>query len=285
VNETETGEGRGAPRLAAAQRRLWQLLAAPEGVRAALAEEGPVAEAGLEALLVGDARAGAVVRLEVYANGWFHRVAACLRGDYPALAAALGEAAFHDLATAYLLACPPRHFSLRHAGDRVAAFLASDAGGARFLRARWPFAAELAALEGALVDVFDAADDAPLTRQALAHTPLDAWAALPLRLRACVALLRFAWPVDRLRRAADRGEPLPLDGFAPEPTRLCVYREGDAVRYRRLEPEDADLLERARGAGTTFGALCDALAAPAPAAAHLSRFLPLFRKGTDLGVK
>jgi hypothetical protein len=289
VSETEADarSPSAAPRLAAAQRRLWRLLAAPEGVRAALAEEGPEAEAALEALLAGDARAPAAARLEVYANAYFHRIAAVLRDDYPALASALGPAAFHDLATAYLLACPPRHVSLRRAGDRVAGFLASDAGGAPFFRGRWPFAADLAALEWALADAFDAPDDDPLAREALAALPPEAWAALPLRLRASVALLALAWPVDRLRRAADAGAALPLAAFAPEPTRLCVYRDGDAVRYRRLDPDAASLLESARD-GTTFGALCDALAAshgpaaaPALAATHLSHWLPAFSKGTE----
>jgi len=277
VDETETAAG--APRLAAAQRRLWQLLAAPEGVRAALAEEGLGAEAALEALFAGDARAPAAARLEVYANAYFHRLCDVLRGDYAALAAALGAEAFHDLATAYLLAYPPRHFSLRFAGDRLGAFLAGDEPEAAFFRARWPYAADLAALEWARVDAFDAPDDAPLTREALAGLAPEAWATLPLQLRASARLLTLTLPVERLRRAAARGEPLPLEGFAPELTHLCVFRDGDAVLDRRLDPAEAALLARARTA-TSFGAVCDSLASPAAAAAHLSRWLPALTKGS-----
>jgi len=269
--------------LDAAQRRLWALLAAPEGVRAALAEEGPGAGAALEALLAGDARVPAAERLEVYANAYFHRIAGALREDHPALAAALGAPAFHDLATAYLLACPPRHASLRHAGDRLPAFLAGAEGAAPF-RARWPYAAELAALERAIVDAFDAPDDEPLARAELAALAPAAWAALPLRLRASASLLGFGWPVDRLRGAAERGEPLPPEGFTPAPTRVCVYREGDAVRWLRVDADEAAFLDAAR-AGTTFGALCNALAArrgpdaaPARAAALLARLLPALRR-------
>lgn len=248
-------------------------------MRAALAEEGPGAEAALVALLAGDAQAPAAVRLEVYANAYFHRLHDVLRGDYAALAAALGADAFHDLATAYLLACPPRHFSLRYAGDRLAAFLAGDEPGAAFFSARWPYAADLAALEWARVDAFDAPDDEPLTREALAALAPEAWATLPLRLRAAARLLALAWPVDRLRRAAASGEPLPLAAFAPEPTHLCVFRDGDDVRDRRLDPGEAALLARA-DTGTTFGALCDTLGSPEAAAAHLTRWLPVFTKAT-----
>jgi hypothetical protein len=81
--------------------------------------------------------------------------------------------------------------------------------------------------------------------------------------------------------------PLPLEGLVPEPTRLCVC-DGDAVRYRRLDAEDADLLERARE-GTTFGSLDISpllwpRRPPHLAATHLSRFLDLFSKGTELSV-
>jgi hypothetical protein len=269
----------GAPAdLAAVQRRLWRLLVAPEGVRNALAEEGPGAEAALGALLVGDERAGAAARLEVYANAYFARLHDVLRADVPALAAALGPPAFHDLATAYLLACPPRHFSLRHAGDQLAAYLASDEPGAAFVRARCAFAADLAALELARTDAFDAADDAPLSRDALAALAPEAWAALTLRLRACVRLLALAWPVDRLVDAQARGEPLPLAELAPARTQVCVYREGDDVRQLRVPPEDAALLARARD-GVAFGEVCEVLASPERAAAFLGRHAALFREG------
>jgi hypothetical protein len=251
-------EERDAPQLAAIQQRLWQLITAPDGVG-----EVPAA------LLRGDAHAPAAARLSVYANAYFARILGALREDYPALAAALGEAAFHDLATAYLVAHPPERPSLRDAGARVAAFLGGDTPEAAFFRVRWPFAADLAALEWAIVDAFDAPDAPPLSREALAHLAPEAWERLPLRLHPAAALLSLDWPVHRLRAAADAGEPLPTAGLAPEPTPIYVSRHGERVRFRCVSARDASLLAALRE-GTTFGALCEHLGDPADAAAWLS---------------
>jgi hypothetical protein len=265
-------------RLRPLQLRLRQLICAPSGVVAALAEEGDAAGASLSALLRGDARASAIARLDVYANAYFERLLGVLRDDYPALAAALGEDAFHDLATAYLVAHPPSRPSLRDAGARLGELLAGDSAEAAYFRVRWPFAADLAALEWALVGAFDAQDAEALTREQLAALEPAAWDALALRLHPATALLALAWPVQRLREAADRGEPLPaLAG--PEPTLVCVTRRDERVRHRALEPlEGALLATLARG--SSFGALCLRIAeargdaaAPSLAAAWLARWV------------
>ena len=265
--------------LAALQQRLSRLIRAPSGVRAALAEEGDASGDGLAAWLVGDARASAAARLDVYANAYFARLLGALREDYPALAAALGEAAFHDLATAYLAAFPPSRPSLRDAGAKVRAFLAGDSPEAAWFRVRWPFAADLAALEWALVDAFDAPDAAPLEREFLAALAPEAWAALPLRLHPAAALLELAWPVHRLREAHDAGEALAAAVLAPSAIFVSVSRRGERVRFRAVDPAEAVLLAALRE-GTTFGALCERVAAergereaPRRAAELLSRWL------------
>ena len=144
---------------------------------------------------------------------------------------------------------------------------------------RWPFAADLAALEWALVEAFDAPDAAPLAREALAALAPEAWAALPLRLHPAAALLELAWPVHRLREAHDAGEALPGDALARSPTLVCVSRRGERVRFRSADPSEAALLAELR-AGTTFGALCERVArevggreAPREAAALLARWI------------
>jgi len=179
--------------------------------------------------------------------------------------------------TAYLLAHPPRHPSLRFAGSRLAGFLAADPAAAPFRR-RWPWAAELASLEWALVDAFDARDAPPLTRERLAGLPLARWPELRLAFHASVRLLRLAWPVHDARAAWERSEaPPPPAGARPSP--VCVWRRAERVCYRALEPLEADLLEAALG-GAPFSALCaraaQALgddAAPAFVAARVGRWL------------
>ncbi|HEY6877154.1 MAG TPA: DNA-binding domain-containing protein [Polyangiales bacterium] len=55
-------------------------------------------------------------RLAVYARGYLSRLLACLRADFPALRALLGDEIFDGFAIAYLRAHPPRHYSLFELG-------------------------------------------------------------------------------------------------------------------------------------------------------------------------
>lgn len=258
--------------LATVQRRIAALVRAPEGVRAQLALEGGAALEELESLVRGDRRASAVERLEIYAHAWFHRILEVLRRDYPALAALLGEEGFHDLAALYLIAHPSRHPSLRHAGAALAGFLAEEALGEPFRR-RWPFAADLARLEWALVDAFDAPDVPILTREDLAALAPEDFADLELRAAPGVARLEASWRVSAAREAVDRGDP-PAPPERGEET-LLVHRLGEIPRYRAVCSDEAEAL-RSLLAGTRFDAFCLRVAAgcgEAQAPARAARLL------------
>lgn len=264
--------------LDATQRRLRALFTAPEGVAAALREAGDPDGRSLAGFVVSDARQGAVARLEVYANAYFARLLEVLTEDFGALAASIGAGGIHDVATVYLLACPPRRPSIRHAGERLAAFLAEHPAALPF-RLRWPWCADLARLETALGDAFDAADAPLLTREALASLPPSAWASLVLRVQPCVRVLRLGWPVLPLREAYERDAPPTAPPAAPSDNAALVWRRDEQVRFRALEPLEASLLE-ATLCGDDFGALCaiaahslgDA-AAPAYAAERLASWI------------
>ncbi len=260
--------------LAETQRRLRELFTAPGGVAGTLAEEG--ADAHALGLVHGDAIASARERLCVYANAYFARIHDVLARDFSALAAVLGPNLFHDAVVLYLLAEPPRHFSLRNAGDRLACFLRDDPRAAP-LRARCAFAGELAALEWALVEAFDAPDAALLTRAALAPLAPEAWDGLALATTPSASLLACGWPVHDARRASEAGEAIPL--LAPRACWLLVWRREERVFYREADALEAELLAAVRS-GERFGALCaraegaiGAEAAAARAAALLAQWL------------
>jgi hypothetical protein len=260
------------------QRHLSRLIRAPEGVRPGLAESGDADGRALRALLRGDERLGAEERLEVYANAYFLRIHDVLRDDFGALHAGLGVEWFHDLVTAYLPVHPPRQPSIRFAGDRLAGFLA-DAEEALPFRRRFPWAADLAQLEWALVDAFDAADAAVVRHEDLASLPPDQWAELRFVFQPALQLLDLDWPVQGLRGSWDREETCDASGIEPRRERVAVWRHDEQVCHRALEPLEAEALQIARGAGS-FGSLCGRLAteigesaAPERAAGLLARWL------------
>src|SRR5262249_19250070 len=155
----------------------------------------------------------------------------------------------------YLMAHPPRSFSLRFAGEALPGFLAGPV--AEAFAARWPFAADLAALEWALVDVFDAPDAELLTRDALTRLAPEDWAGLRFSLVPAQRVLARGWPVARLREAWSAGEGMPE--LAPRATRVLVYRSGESAAFRALDTAEAHALERL-AAGADFAALCAGVA-------------------------
>ena len=265
--------------LAHTERLLSELIRAPSGVEEALRQDGGGAlEAQLHATVSGDDERPAELRLGVYANAYFYRLLDCLREDYGALAAALGEGYFHDAMALYLLACPSRHPSIRYAGDRVSGFL-RDHPSAQVLRKRFPWAADLAALEWALQSAFDARDAEPLTAQDVAGTPPEQWAGIVLLADPSLQLLELEWPLVALRRAFEREEPLAVESLDPARETVLVWRLREQPAYRRLDPDEAAALGRV-AAGTRFGEVCELAArfvgpdeAPGRAAQWLSRWV------------
>lgn len=241
--------------LATTQREIARLVRAPEGVAAALSEAGEGAHAALAARIRDEAPLGAVARLEVYANAYFFRIRDALAEAYESLAAALGADGFNDLATAYLWHHPSRAASLRRVGDRLADFLADHPAAGPF-RARWPFAADLARLECALSDAFDAADTPPLSREDLASLAPDDFATLVFALHPSVRSLRFEWPVLAFHHAWLAGETGVAPPAAAAPGHALVWRLAEQPRSRALDPLEAELLA-ALASGECFAALCD----------------------------
>jgi len=267
---------------------FWDLITAPEGVRTVADERS------LNALFTGDTGLPALERLDIYANMYFYRLLDCLAEDFPKVLAAVGPARFHNLVTDYLLRHPSRHPSLRYLGQRLPQFIASHAG-----LAESPHLADLARLEWARADIFDAPDAPPLSRDALARLPQDRSGDARFTLIPAFALLCFDYEVVRFWRRLDEsagghGETSSASGAAihgggsgnaareapaPEqphpagdagPTRLSpparrraaarVWRKDFVIYHCSLDEEEARCLELAQ-AGESIGRICQQLAA------------------------
>jgi hypothetical protein len=267
------------------QKRLWRLIAWPEGVRPALQTE-PEGTPDLATLVTSDERLAAEDRLDVYANAYFYRILEVIEDELPGLRRGLGADAFNDLVTSYLVVHPSRDPSIRWVARALPAFLREHEAVAS-IRAAFPWSPDLATLEWAMSEAFDAADATPLTRADLAELPAEQWPQLRLEPVPAARRLDLAWPVGSLRRAwreeDDAGlEPsaaaAPVD-LRPEPRRLLIWRHEDIVSQRALADDEADAFDAIVG-GASFGALCERIAdtagdeeAPALAATWLSRWV------------
>jgi hypothetical protein len=199
------------PSLAEIQSLFWKLITAPEGVAKGLDDLEPPEREIAEGLVRSRPPLSAVERWDIYANMYFYRLRDCLRQDFAAVAAIVGEVSFHNLITDYLLAHPPGHFSLRYAGRHLAAFLQTHE-----LSQRRPYLGDLARLEYAIVDSFDAADAEPLTAEELRRVPAEDWPHLRLN------------PVPSLRCSVSTGRS-PMSG-APRRTATRHSSRSKAAR-------------------------------------------------------
>ncbi len=101
-------------------------------------------------------------RVDIYANMYFYRLLEVLQEDFPATLAMIGAERFHNLITGYLIEYPPAHFSISYAGKSSRGFHSATIR----LREEFPFLADLAQMERALIEVFHARRCGPARREA-----------------------------------------------------------------------------------------------------------------------
>jgi hypothetical protein len=245
---TLTGPANGAAaRLAATQSALFSLITG-HGARAIAPEAAT--------LVAGDGRASAEERVHVYAHMYRARLVEALEAQYPRVARRLGCEGFAALVADYTDAHPSRHPSLRFLGQHLAAWLEEGTDGLGL--------AELARLEWARADVFDERDEPLLDLEAVRAWPPEALGSLPLRVAPASRLLEL--DAGALALWDDPEGELAACGR----TAVLVWRKEVTVYHRSVEPAERDALARAAD-GTTFGALCEALAAALPAEEAIQR--------------
>jgi hypothetical protein len=189
-------------------------------------------------------------RVDVYREMYFWRLYEVLREDFPKTHEALGDD-FEALVRGYLARHPSAHPSVRHVGDRLADFLETDAAA----RSR-PWLVDLARLERARVDAFDAPDATPIRAADLAVVAPEEWAALRFALVPALDVLRSRWPVHELWTAPS-STPIAVA------TAIRVWRQDFTVFHASMDAiEDAAFA--ALRAGASFAAICEAVAAHVP---------------------
>jgi len=206
--------------------------------------------------LGGNERLSPVEQLEIYREQFYLRHTASLVEDFPGVGGILGQEQWDALVWDYLATVPPVSFDLGDLGAGLADFAATRA----WLGERRDLVVEMARLEYAHTEVFDAPDAPPLDAAKLGAVPEDAWERARLVTDPGLRLLRFRHPVIRLRRAVlernERGDTSPLALPAPETALFAVHRRNLAIFHDELEPNAFALLS-ALARGEPLGAACE----------------------------
>jgi hypothetical protein len=192
-------------------------------------------------------------RLAIYARMYIDRLHDVLWDDYPKLVAVLGAEHFRDLVERYLRACPPTSFTVRDAGAALPEYLATRDD-------LPPWAADLARLERARVDVFDAADARPLSREDMAVLAPEAWVDFSIAWIPASTFVRVGWAVDALWSEIE--DEAPIEAPLQKARTILIWRRALTVFHRTLDPDEATVAEFVRGC--TIADACAAIGALDP---------------------
>lgn len=215
--------------------------------------------------LTGSARLSPVEQLEIYREQFWLRHTSSLVEDFPGVSGILGQTDWEKLAERYLTEVMPVSYTLRDLGAELPSVIE---------RATWlPHQAlclDMARLELAYIEVFDAPDLPPLAPERLAAIPEESLGDARLAIAPSVRLLEVKYPVADLRRRlrAEDDEPVAIPDAAPQ--RLVIYRRDRRLWDMPVSAVAFDLL-RHLAAGKSLGAAAELVVTSAEAESELTR--------------
>lgn len=192
--------------------------------------------------------------LGVYQHAYAARLIEVVRNDHGVLATYMGDEAFEAMARRYIAAHPSRRPNARWFASALPEFLAvsEDTRGVAELT-------EIAALEWALGNAFDAADGPVLDVAGLAKHPPETWGGLTFVPHPSASLLRSRTNAFEIWRALKDEAAPPSAKMLTEPEALLIWRRETTPRVRSVQPEEAMMWAEAVR-GTTFSRLCELVA-------------------------
>jgi hypothetical protein len=255
--------------LASLQREMaaavMQPLTKDENMRAIASDGRPMADVA-SSFIAPNSRLTAFERLEIYNRQYWYRILGALAEDFPAVKALIGTQRFDALSITYLTENPSRSFTLRNLGSKLPQWLTAHPEHAG---RRHRLAVDLARMEWAFVEAFDAPERDPLTQRQIAALQGDS----KLALQPCLQLVALSYPADDLvlelhqrekRQTSEAGVAHEDDSAAsaipslrPRPTWLAVHRVDLSVYYRRIEREEFQTLVALRD-GSPLGEALEA---------------------------
>ncbi len=201
------------------------------------------------ARLPANSRTTPDVLFGVYRNAYLGRLVEVARHEYPVLAAYLGDEIFNAELAAYYRAHPSRSPNARWAAYGLPDYLATAAIGADH-----PEVADLARLERALADAFDATDAPTLDLPALVEIAGASWDTLVFEPNPSAQLLELSSNAFAIWQAIKAETESPAAAKLGESQALFIWRQENSSRVRVMGSEEAMLWTEAVR-GTTFGRL------------------------------
>jgi hypothetical protein len=190
----------------------------------------------------------------VYRYAYGSRLVEAVRNDHELLHLYLGDEMFDEMGYAYVKARPSQNPNMRWFSQGLPEFLRSA-----MPYADHPVLSDLAALEKALNDAFDAAEGPVVELGAMAGFAPEVWSGLTFRPHPSAVRLDLSTNASAIWLALKNEEAPPEATPLEEPARLLIWRQDTTPMFRELSAEEAMMWDEA-GAGIPFGVLCEMLA-------------------------
>jgi hypothetical protein len=192
--------------------------------------------------------------LGVYRHAYGSRLVDAVRNDHELLHLYLGDEMFDEMAHAYVKAHPSENPNLRWFSQGLPDFLKSAEP-----YSSHPVLSDLAALEKALNDAFDAAEGAVVELTDMAGFAPEAWSDLRFQPHPSASRLDLATNASAIWLALKNDENPPEATPLEQPARLLIWRQDVTPMFRELSAEEAMMWDEAAN-GISFGVLCEMLA-------------------------
>lgn len=208
--------------------------------------------------LTGNDRLLPVEQLEIYREQFWLRHTASLVEDFPGVGGVLGQSDWERLVEGYLQAHSPESWTLRELGRSFPAYVARCAD-----LPHHGLCSDMARLEWAFIELFDAADCPPLDLAKLAAQRPDLLETGQIVLNPALRLLEVSYPVADLRRQLldsrrHGGGGVGVEIPAPLAQQLVLYRAfGDRRLYHRPVSPEAFALLSALSRRTSLVSACE----------------------------
>jgi hypothetical protein len=219
--------------LVAMQRWIVEQLQSPRG----LAKSAAVSERAAQHL-TGNERLRPVDQLEIYREQFWLRHTSSLVEDFPGVGGVLGQEAWQGLVESYLTHHSPVAWTLRDLGRHFPEHIAQSSD----LPQR-DVCHDMARLEWQYIELFDAADAAPLDLDALAALPPGAIERATFTLKPALSLLTVDYPVADLRIQlldSTRVQSVPIPDIQHQC--LVLYRGANRRLYHHPLSEESFIL-------------------------------------------
>ncbi len=190
-------------------------------------------------------------RLDLYADGYKLRLKEAMMTDYEQLHAYLGDDMFDQLMEAYITHYPSHHPSLRYFGKSIPVILAEKEPWKQI-----PELVEIAVLEKAFCDSFDAADGQAVTLQHLSRIDPNDWPSLKVRFHDSVQLLDMQYNSVQIWQALSNDEAPPAR--EQDPTCWLIWRKELISQFRAIAAAEERTIKMMESGGD-FSAMCELL--------------------------